>query len=249
VAAGGSPVVRCGSLRMADDGDSISVRWRMSSKLLRLAAVVGALVVVSVLASGSGAVGARSISPTVHFRGTAYEFNNGKILLNGATIRVVEFPKLKATVQRDGRYDLMVPDHAKVTPYIVDPGYHTIYLQTFTTNGEDLANVNFQTPTDAVYRGLVALLKVPVDSHGNLVACAIASTFSTRNVRDLSYAQFAAYGAHGVPGATATAIPLLPEPGVLQQGRRARPRSNRLLHGRGHGVDQRTSRRLHDHRA
>jgi outer membrane protein assembly factor BamB len=133
-------------------------------------------------------------------------------MLAGATIRVAEYPRLRAVVRGDGRYDLVVPDRAKVTPYIVARGYHTIYLQTFTTDGEDLVNVNFQTPTDAVYRGLVALLKVPVDAHGNLVACAIVSTFSTRNVRDLSYAKFIAYGAHGVAGATATARPSLDRP-------------------------------------
>ena len=148
----------------------------------------------------------------MHLRGTAYEFNQTHTLLAGATIRVAEFPRLRAVVQRDGRYDLVVPDRATVTPYIVARGYHTVYLQTFTTDGEDLANVNFQTPTDAVYRGLVALLKVPVDAHGNLVACAIVSTFNTRNVRDLSYAQFIAYGAHGVAGATAGARPPLARP-------------------------------------
>jgi hypothetical protein len=197
---------------MTGECGSISMCGRMSSKLLRLAVRVGSLVVVCVLASGFGVVGARLRAGTVHLRGTAYELNSAHTLLSGATIRVAEFPKLRAIVQLDGRYHLRVPDRARVTPYIVDPGYHTIYLQTFTTSGEDLVNVNFQTPTDAAYRGLVALLKVPVDSRGNLVACAIVSTFSTRNVRDLSFAQFIAYGAHGVAGATATADPALPKP-------------------------------------
>ena len=69
-------------------------------------------VVVAVLMSGLGLVAAHSGLPTVHLRGTAYEFNNTKVLLSGATIRVAEFPKLRATVGRDGRYDLVVPDHA-----------------------------------------------------------------------------------------------------------------------------------------
>ncbi len=154
---------------------------------------------------------------TVHVRGTAYEFNNVHTLLAGATIRVAEFPQLKAIVGTNGRYDLVVPDHASITPYIVAPGYHTIYLQTFTTGGEDLANVNFQTPTDAVYQGLVALLSVPVDAHGNPAKCAIVSTFNTRNVRDLSFDRFIAYGAHGVAGATATASPTLPKPVYFNQ--------------------------------
>ncbi len=164
------------------------------------------------LALGVSASGAVASPRTVHLRGTAYEFNQTQTTLAGATIRVAEFPRLRSVVRRDGSYDLVVPDHARVTPYIVARGYHTIYLQTFTTDGEDLVNVNFQTPTDAVYRGLVALLKVPVDAQGNLRACAIVSTFSTRNVRDLSYAKFIAYGAHGVAGATATARPSLGTP-------------------------------------
>jgi hypothetical protein len=148
----------------------------------------------------------------VHMRGTAYEFNNSATRLAGATIRVAELPRLHATVRADGTYDLVVPDRARITPYIVVPGHHTIYLQTFTTAGEDLANVNFQTPTEPVYKALVALLNVPVDSAGNPQQCAIVSTFSTKNVRDLSFDDFIAYGAHGVAGATATGKPTLPNP-------------------------------------
>jgi hypothetical protein len=180
------------------------------SRLVRLA--VPDAVAIVVIVSASVSLGAGPPAPTVHLRGTAYEFNNTKTLLGGATIRVAEYPKLKATVGRDGRYDLLVPDHARVTPYIVDRGYHTIYLQTFKTDGEDLANVNFQTPTEPIYRALAALLKVPLDSHGNLLSCAIVSTFSTRNVRDVSFERFTAYGAHGVAGATASATPSLPKP-------------------------------------
>jgi hypothetical protein len=99
-----------------------------------------------------------------------------------------------------------------VTPYIEAAGHHTIYLQTFTTAGEDLRNVNFQTPSDAIYQALATLLNVPVDAAGNPQRCAIVSTFSTRNVRDLDYKDFIAYGAHGVAGATATASPALPRP-------------------------------------
>src|SRR5437763_9441699 len=126
---------------MTGECGSISMRTRMSSKPLRLAVCLAFLAVVSVLACGFGVVGARLRARTIHLRGTAYEFNNVHTLLSGATIRVAEFPRLRATVQRDGSFDLRAPDHARVMPYIVDRGYHTIYLQTFTTNGEDLANV------------------------------------------------------------------------------------------------------------
>jgi hypothetical protein len=169
-------------------------------------ALLAVSLVLALLASGTDA-GARS----VHIRGTAYEFNNTDLLLGGATIRVAERPRLHAKVGRDGTYDLTVPDHATVTPYIVAAGHHTIYLQTFRTDGEDLERVNFQTPTDAIYRALAALLSVPLRPNGELRDCAIVSTFSTRNVRDLSYRRFTAYGAHGIGGATAFGTPALPK--------------------------------------
>lgn len=195
---------------MSGPPGSVSVAGRMRPRVLRLLIVPAIAVSAPAWATGT--------QRRVHLRGTAYEFNNVHVLLAGATIRVAEFPRLEAVVHRDGTYDLAVPDRSRVTPYILAAGHHTIYLQTFTTDGENLANVNFQTPSDGVYRALVALLKVSVDSRGNLRQCAIVSTFNTRNVRDLSYAGFIAYGAHGVAGATATASPALPKPLYFNEG-------------------------------
>jgi hypothetical protein len=171
-----------------------------------------ALLLTILLAALLTGPGTASAAGTVHLRGTAYEFNKVDVLLAGATIRVAERPALRATVKADGTYDLVVPDRASITPYIVAAGHHTIYLQTFRTAGEDLANVNFQTPSEPIYRGLVALLGVPVDAGGDPVACAIVSTFSTKDVRDRDFAGFVAYGAHGVAGATASGTPALPAP-------------------------------------
>ena len=173
----------------------------------RAIAAVSLSVATAFLASSAGAA-----ARTVHIRGTAYEFNNTDVRLDGATIRVAEYPRLRATTERDGTYDLAVPDQRTVTPYIVAAGYHTIYLQTFRTGGEDLERVNFQTPTTAVYQALATLLDVPLGPDGELRECAIVSTFSTRNVRDLSFRGFTGYGAHGVGGAMAFATPALPGP-------------------------------------
>lgn len=158
------------------------------------------------------ALAAAAATATVTLSGTAYEFNNTTVKLAGAQIRVAEDPSLGATVRADGTYRLKVPDRRKITPYINAAGHHTIYLQTFTTDRQDLANVNFQVPSDAIYGALATLLKVPVDASGNPAQCAIVSTFSTRNVRAVPFAQFTAYGAHGVAGATASASPSLPAP-------------------------------------
>jgi hypothetical protein len=122
------------------------------------------------------------------------------VRLSGARIRLAERPRLGATTKRDGSYHLAASGHAALTPYISAPGYHSIFLQTFRTDGEDLRRVNFQTPTEGVYRALAALLGVPLGPGGQASGCAIVSTFSTRNVRDLSFGAFAAYGAHGVAG-------------------------------------------------
>jgi hypothetical protein len=167
--------------------------------------LLAAAALFGVLAAPSAA------ADTVRLRGTAYEFNTQKVIA-GATIRVAELPSARATTRQDGSYVLTVQDAARVTPYIEAAGYHTIYLQTFITAGDDLANVNFQTPSDDVYRALAALLNVPLDANGDVTSCAIVSTFSTRNVRTLTYRQFRAYGAHGVAGATATGVPALPSP-------------------------------------
>ena len=173
--------------------------------------VVPAVVVAAVVFVAAAAL--TSAAPrTVHLRGTAYEFNNTRHRLGNATIRVAELPRIKVKTRANGTYDLVVPNRAKVTPYIQAAGFHTIYLQTFTTAGANLANVNFQTPSQAIYRALAGLLNVPLDRAGNLKRCAIVSTFSTRNVRNLSFSQFIAYGAHGIAGATASGRPRLPKP-------------------------------------
>ncbi len=170
------------------------------------------VLVVAALACAAGAALTSAAPRTVHLRGTAYEFNNARHRLGNATIRVAEFPRIKVKTRANGSYDLVVPNRAKVTPYIQAAGFHTIYLQTFTTAGANLANVNFQTPSTVVYKLLAVALKVPLDRAGNPRRCAVVSTFSTKNVRNLTFAQFIAYGAHGVAGATASARPSLPKP-------------------------------------
>jgi len=164
------------------------------------------------LALAAACIAPASAAAMVDLRGTAYEFNKPAMRLAGATVRVAERPKLRATVRKNGAYRLAVPDRARVTPYVDAPGYHRIYLQTFTTAGKDLDRVNFQVPTDGTYNALATLLKVPLDAKGDIRACAIVSTFSTRKVRNLSFNGFVRYGAHGVAGATASATPALKSP-------------------------------------
>ena len=144
---------------------------------------------------------------TVTMSGTAYEFNRVRTMLAGATIHVVEDPSLTATVAEDGTYELEVPDHSTVTPYIVKEGYGTIHLQTFTTDGQDLVNVNFQTPTAGVMAGLALILGIERNDAGYPKQCAVVATVSTKQVRGVSYENFITWGAHGVAGVTAEISP------------------------------------------
>ena len=145
--------------------------------------------------------------PTVTMSGTAYQFNTVHTMLAGATIHVVEDPDLTATVAEDGTYTLEVPDEADVTPYITDEGYATIYLQTFTTAGQDLVNVNFQTPTLHVRDLLSGGLGVDTNEDGYPTECVIVTTVSTKQVRGVTYQQFIDWGAHGVAGVQASIAP------------------------------------------
>jgi hypothetical protein len=163
-------------------------------------------------AVGSAAGGADRAGPArVHITGTAYSFDNQEPV-GGALIRVAELPRARTRTKPNGSYDLVVPDGAKVTPYIRAAGYHGIHLQTFRTEGRNLRRVNFQIPTLDTYHALAAYLGVPLDENDNPARCVVVSTISTKEVRHLSFAEFVAYGAHGVAGATARARPALPKP-------------------------------------
>lgn len=164
------------------------------------------------LAAPGGALAKKKAGlPPIHVRGTAYTFDN-QIPIAGAMVRVAELPGLSAKSGPDGGYDLLVPDGTRFTPYADSAGHHRIYLQTYVSQGKDLERVNFQMPSDAAYNALALILSAPRDANNELVNCAVVSTFSTVNVRDVSFADFVAYGAHGVAGATASASPPLPNP-------------------------------------
>jgi hypothetical protein len=149
----------------------------------------------------------------VTLSGRAYVFNHSETPIAGAAIRVRELHGLSATTQANGDYELEVPDETTVTPYIEPPaGYNQIDLQTFHPRGEDLENVNFQTPADAEYNGLAALLEVPLGPDGRPQQCVIVTTASARNVRGVDFDTFRERTPHGVAGATARTYPFVTPP-------------------------------------
>jgi hypothetical protein len=179
------------------------------SRPIRAAVTAALLAVVALLAAAApaGAAG------TVHITGKAYRFNQMSTYIEGATIRVREYPNITATTDANGDYDLEVPRDANVTPYI-DPGgdYNEIDLQTFHTRGKDIRNANFQTPHDLEYGLLAALLGIEIGPDGRPSECVIVTTVSARNVRGVPYEVFHERTPHGVAGATARTFPALPGP-------------------------------------
>ena len=173
-----------------------------------------AAVIVVVLSFAAPAGAAAGVADTVTISGRAYAFNHMSTYLSGATIKVREIPGLSAKTDQNGDYALAVPDDTNVTPYIDPPdGYNEIDLQTFHTRGEDIENANFQTPADAEYAGLAAILSVPLDEEtGRPQQCAIVTTASARNVRGVDYETFHQRTPHGVPGATSEESPALDGP-------------------------------------
>lgn len=185
----------------------------------------------------AGAQGA-SAAKTVEISGRAFVFNHMNTGISNATIKVREFPKLSANANEFGDYTLRVPDNADVTPYIESGGptdltirdlddqptgtranvhWNEIDLQTFHTRGEDIENANFQSPQDAEYNGLKAILKVPARADGRPEQCAIVTTSSARNVRDTDFRTYWVNTPHGVEGATSMAFPALPAPTYFNQ--------------------------------
>ncbi len=173
-------------------------------------AVAAAALALAALVEAGPAVSAKS---TVTISGRAYVFNHSEDGIAGATIRVRERPEATAITDANGDYALAVPDDTNVTPYIEPPaGYHEIDLQTFHTRGKAIENANFQTPADAEYNGLAALLSVPIGPDGRPEQCVIVTTASARNVRGVDFETFRARTPHGVAGATSRSKPVLPGP-------------------------------------
>lgn len=183
----------------------------MSSATRRAAAPLALIATLTLAAVAAAPAGAAKPLGSVHMRGTVYTFDN-QVPIAGATVKVAELPGVSATSGADGTYDLVVPDGTAVTPYAEAAGHRALHTQTFVTEGRDMERVNHQIPTTGAFQFLAGILAVPMDANDNPVECAVVSTFSTVNVRDVSFAEFVAYGAHGVAGATGSATPALGKP-------------------------------------
>lgn len=196
-------------------------------RIVAAAAAAAGIALGALVPSGAAAAGATTSAGegTVTISGKAFRFGKRYPVLVNALIKVREYPELWTLSDEKGDYELEVPDDANVTPYIVsgwngnykDPRtdpldpltqhYNSIDLQTFHTRGEDIVNANFQTPTDAEYNSLKALLKVPSSADNRPEQCVIVTTSSARNVRGVDYDTYWDRTPHGVAGATSYTLP------------------------------------------
>lgn len=144
-------------------------------------------------------------------RGTAYTFNTRSVIA-GAEIRIDELPELVAVTGDDGAWELEVPADADVTPYIVAAGHGTIHHQTFHAGADPIEEINFQTPTVAVYDLLYNLIQSYEGRPPFEDGCVIVSTVSDPRVVGMTFDEFIHFAPHGVAGATASGEPALPDP-------------------------------------
>jgi|GEM_PF-695497 len=165
---------------------------------------------------------------TVTISGNAYAFIFAGDMrrLEGAVIKVVEYPELETIAGEQGAWSLEVPDNAKVTPYATfpdttpedsDDDYFTTYAQTFYTRGKDINRINFQMPKQWVVEALGAIVGADFDGPAGqktLRNCAVVSTFfRLQRTKDgelidgrtyTNFDDFHDYRAHGVADSTAT---------------------------------------------
>ena len=165
---------------------------------------------------------------TVTISGNAYAFIFAGDMrrLEGAVIKVAEFPELETVAGEQGAWSLEVPDNAEVTPYATFPNttpedttddYFTTYAQTFFTRGKDITRINFQMPKQWVVETMGAIVGAEmegVEGSKTIKSCAVVSTFfRLQRTKEgelidgrtyTNFDDFHDFRAHGVADATST---------------------------------------------
>ena len=184
--------------------------FRHGLNVVAVALAVFALTSCSDEASTEDASTTSSAPAKAHIRGTAYTFNTPDPIA-GATISVLEEPDISTTTATDGSYELVLPAGGKATVVIEAEGHFGIRTQTFTLDdahdGVELDGVNLQTPSDAIYAGLRALVggflgKDPFDG-----GCVIVTTVGDARMKGMSFDEFIEFHPHGVAEATVSIEP------------------------------------------
>lgn len=172
-------------------------------------AALGLLAALAVVLIGS--TGNARAADTVTITGNVYAFIFAGNLdrLEGAVVKVEEFPEIEAIAGPNGAYSIEVPNDADITPYATSPGYYPVHDQTFHTHGKDLNQVNFQMPAQGIAEALAGIVGAEMTGEpGSKVVkqCVIVSTFFQKEGRSfLDFDDFHNFRPHGIKEATATA--------------------------------------------
>ncbi|MBN8866788.1 MAG: hypothetical protein J0H98_04490 [Solirubrobacterales bacterium] len=174
------------------------------------------------------AIETRSPADTVTISGNAYAFifAGDTRRLEGAEISIAEYPEISTVAGANGAWSLVVPNHAKVTPFATFPDttpgdagddYFPTYAQTFYTSDRDITRVNFQMPKQAVAEAMASIVGAGMTGttgKKQLTECAVVSTFfrlQRTSGEDLidgrtytDFDDFHNYRPHGVADSTAT---------------------------------------------
>jgi hypothetical protein len=176
----------------------------------RLSATL-ALVVMFLLAFAAGDRARAAEPATVTITGNVYAFifAGNMDRLEGAVVKVEEFPGLQAVAGPNGAYSIEVPDDADITPYATFAGYYPVHDQTFHTRGKDLNQVNFQMPAQPIAEGLAGIVGADMTGEPGekrVNQCVIVSTFFQKEGRSFfDFDDFHDFRPHGIADATAAA--------------------------------------------
>ncbi|MDQ2700233.1 MAG: hypothetical protein M3Y23_02770, partial [Actinomycetota bacterium] len=152
---------------------------------------------------------AKAADDTVTLSGNAWTFvlSGTTSGLEGAVIKVAEFPELETVTGPQGAWSLEVPNGASVTPYSTAPGYYQVHSQTFFTRNNDLSQVNFQMPPQETTELLAAVIGAETQGEAGskvLKNCGVVSTVYQKEGRSFfEFNDFLRFAPHGVVGSTA----------------------------------------------
>jgi len=119
--------------------------------------------------------------------------------LEGAEVYVLEHPELTAITDEKGEFEIVEVPAGDVTLVMLAEGYPENQLGTFTVDGHDVENLDFQAVSQGIYEFFAVLTQATLDP----TRCQVSTTVTRWFEDSLPVV-------HGEPGATATITPGLP---------------------------------------
>jgi len=159
---------------------------------------------VCVAAAPAGAQASSCCKPAdlTTIKGIGYDYSPEMTALVGATVSVVEYPNLKARVDKNGSFALKVPKNRSTTIVIDAPGHSRMYSDTrVRTAGDPI--VAFGVPTTALSVGIATVFNIPLNPSKNAPKDCLVVAFVVvkASLKFKTLAQAKAFGSIGVAGA------------------------------------------------